>query len=209
MTKVVIPLTGGMDSSYMVYKALNMGLDVYPLIFDDSYGGYSMRDKTIKPAIRVLQQAGLAHKVHIIPFFPTNVHKLSDEHYGYTPGRNMLIAMSSVAYAEFVGADEVWLGFNASQEGFYPDQNQKMFDDISNLYESVYNFKVTIVLPLLEMTRKEVVIWGTQLGVPFEETVSCVNTPISVNCGKCNRCKERKEAFKSAGIPDKTIYYGD
>lgn len=207
--RVVIPLSGGMDSSYLVYLARYQNHDTHPIILDDSYGKIGVRDKGITPALNIMREAGLQSRIHVIPFFPTSVHKIADEKYGYTPGRNMSLALAALSYADFVTADEVWLGFAGDQEGFYSDQKQSMFDALAKLYNGTYGTRLKIALPLADMTRKDVVEEGTKLGVPFELTVSCVQTPIPVNCGVCPRCLARREAFRQAGVLDKTLYLKD
>lgn len=204
--KVVIPLSGGMDSAYLLYKCINDGYEPFPLIFDDSYGNATIRDKTIKPAIRILQAANLARKVEIIPFFPTNVYKKEDGYFGYTPGRNLSLVMAALSYGEFVGANQIWLGFNASQEDYYNDQRLETFQQLASLYEETYHYKIDVLFPIADLTRTEVLLAGTELGVPFKHTVSCIETPLPINCGRCERCLQRKQAYIEAGIKDDTLY---
>lgn len=209
MTGVVIPLSGGMDSALLLYEALDKGYEAHPIILDDTYGKAGVRDKGMVPAMNIVREAGLHHRLVIIPFFPTSVHKIADGKYGYTPGRNMAIALASLSYADFIGASYIWLGFNSSQEAFYPDQTQAMFDAQADLYNKTYSKNIKIDLPLSDMTRTDVVRRGEKLDVPFELTVSCVTTTIPMNCGKCNRCLERRFAFRSANATDKTLYLKD
>lgn len=205
-TGVVIPLSGGMDSALLLYESLKQGYDTHPIILDDTYGKAGVRDKGMIPAMNLVREAGLHHRLTIIPFFPTSVHKVADGKYGYTPGRNMAIALAALAYADFVKASAVWLGFNASQEAFYPDQTQEMFDVQADLYNKIYGTNISIALPLTHMNRTDVVRRGSILKIPFHLTVSCVTSPVPVNCGVCKRCKERRHAFQSAGVSDQTLY---
>lgn len=206
---VVIPVTGGMDSALLLYEAVRAGYDTHPIILDTGYGKVGTLDKNLVPAMNIVREAGLHERIKVIPFFPTSIQTISDGKYGYTPGWNMSIAMAALSYAEFVKATQIWLGFNASQEGYYPDQKQAMFDELAALYAKTYSYNIEIKLPLAGYDRTYVAKRGTELGIPFHLTVSCVNTPIPVNCGVCARCQQRRSAFKGAGVTDETIYLKD
>lgn len=206
MKRIVIPASGGMDSSYLIYKAVSEGYEVHPIVLDSSNGEEGRLQKGVVPAKNIAIKAGLHHDLKSLPFTPTSTMEIADGNYGYRPGWHMSIAFHALMYADFVDADLIWIGINASQEGFYPDQEPGMFYDLAELYNKTYSKNIRIELPLIAMTRTGVVVEGTKLGVPWEKTITCVTTPIPVNCGVCRRCQERKNAFLEAGVSDPTIY---
>lgn len=208
--RVVIPLSGGMDSSFLMYNSVKKGYDTHPIILDDSYGKVGVRSKGIIPAINMVREAGLHHRLQVIPFFPTSTIKIADGKYGYTPGWNMAVALAALAYADFVDADRVWIGLTAeADQSFYPDTKQSMFDALAGLYNATYKKQIRIELPLIKMMRRDVITHGKGLNIPWELTISCVTTTVPMNCGVCPRCKERRQAFLAADVEDKTVYLKD
>jgi 7-cyano-7-deazaguanine synthase len=209
MKRVVIPASGGLDSSYLIYKAVAEGYEVHPIVLDSSNGEEGRLQKGVVPAKNIAIKAGLHRNLKSLPFTPISTMEIADGNYGYRPGWHMSIALHALMYADFVDAELIWIGINASQEGFYPDQRPEMFWELSDFYNKIYRTiktPISIELPLIDMTRTDVVREGTKLGVPWDKTITCVTTPIPVNCGVCRRCQERKNAFLEAGVSDPTIY---
>jgi 7-cyano-7-deazaguanine synthase len=88
----------------------------------------------------------------------------------------------------------------------FPDATPEFFADFQELVNRAVGSAVTISLPFAGLKKREVMLRGK--GLPLEHTFSCImpNDDDCVHCGICNKCGERREAFKSAGMSDPTVY---
>ena len=129
----------------------------------------------------------------------------------YVPGRNLLLLSHAVSLAEGKGAKEVIIGVNALDYSGYPDCRPafiQSFQKTSELgtkqgVETKQKDKIRIVTPLQEMTKKEIIVLGKKLQVPFSKTHSCYDPVRGKPCGTCDSCILRKRGFEEAGILDK------
>jgi 7-cyano-7-deazaguanine synthase len=68
------------------------------------------------------------------------------------------------------------------------------------------NHPIAVATPFLSMEKSDVIRLGVELGVPLELTLSCMNPQQGGHCGRCSKCRERRDAFRDAGVPDPTVY---
>jgi 7-cyano-7-deazaguanine synthase len=131
----------------------------------------------------------------------------------YVPARNTIFLSFALAWAEAIGAMDLFIGVNALDYSGYPDcrpEYIRAFESMANLatkagVEGRAQFKVHT--PLIEMSKKQIVQLGAKLGVDFSETTSCYD-PASDGgaCGICDACLLRRKGFAEAAIPDPTRY---
>ncbi len=218
--KIVVPYSGGIDSTYLIGLALRMGYDVHPVIKHDPDNNY------VPAAVATLELLGLKTNQYSISPQVNSRDRIADGKKGYIPGVNMVEALNALAKAEYLGYNAVWMGFAASNLGLYPDQSPEVFNRLEALYNDVYQPAqyISIELPILKMTREDVVRdcykpgdaykfpgspdYSKMAQIPLHKTLSCMRlTGIPMNCGKCERCWERQKAFAACEVIDKTEYF--
>ncbi|MPM55033.1 7-cyano-7-deazaguanine synthase [bioreactor metagenome] len=129
----------------------------------------------------------------------------------YVPARNLIFLSYALGYAEVVGADKIYIGVNALDYSGYPDCRPEFiqkFQDLANYSTtaSVQNDrKIVIETPLLNLSKKDIVLLGSQLNAPLHLTTSCYNGQDAA-CGECDSCVLRLKGFSEAGIPDPILY---
>jgi len=131
----------------------------------------------------------------------------------YVPARNTVLLSLSLAWAEVLGAWDIFLGVNALDYSGYPDcrpEYIEAFERLANLatkagVEGIRTF--TVHTPLIRMSKREIIRTGRDLGVDFGMTVSCYDPDdTGAACGACDACQLRLKGFAELGIPDPAPY---
>lgn len=131
----------------------------------------------------------------------------------YVPARNTIMLSLALAWAEVLGSQDIFLGVNAVDYSGYPDCRPEFiraFEAMANLATkaATEGRHLKIHAPLIDLTKAEIIRWGTRLGVPYEVTVSCYQADAEGRaCGLCDSCRLRRAGFDAAGIADPTRYY--
>lgn len=131
----------------------------------------------------------------------------------YVPARNTLFLALALGWTETLGAFDIFLGVNCLDYSGYPDCRPEFLD----AFEAMANLatkaavegrgRYTIHAPLLEMTKREIIQRGLELGVDYSLTHSCYDpTPEGVACGRCDSCRLRLDAFSGLGMRDPIRY---
>jgi 7-cyano-7-deazaguanine synthase len=215
MKRAVVLLSGGMDSAVTLYIA-KQEYSCRALIFDYGQKGAKEVDMAVKTARQAKVPAevltismpwkgsALLDAGESIPEFDASVGgKIPST---YVPARNMLFLSYGVSYAESIGAKAVFIGAHQLDFSNYPDCRSEFFSAFQEAVkrgtrEGVEGHPVKIMTPVIDMTKKEILNRGTELGVPFENTWSCYKGEESP-CGTCESCLFRARAFKEAGVED-------
>ena len=131
----------------------------------------------------------------------------------YVPARNTVFLAFALAWAEVLGAHDIYIGVNAVDYSGYPDCRPEFiaaFEAMANLAtrEGVEGReRLRIRTPLIDLSKAEIIRRGTALGVDFGATVSCYQAgPDGAACGRCDACRLRRAGFESAGLADPTRY---
>jgi 7-cyano-7-deazaguanine synthase len=131
----------------------------------------------------------------------------------YVPARNTIFLSYAIAWAEVLGADDVFIGVNAVDYSGYPDcrpEYIRAFQGMANLATRAWvegPRRLTIHTPLMELTKAAIIARGLALGVDYALTTSCYDpTPEGLACGSCDSCILRRRGFLEAGVPDPTRY---
>ncbi len=228
MQKAIVLLSGGLDSTTVLAIAKNLGFEIYALSF--SYG--QRHEIELKSAKKVAEKFAVTqHKIAKIDLrifgnsaltdeiaVPKNrdVYEVKSIPITYVPARNTIFLSYALAYAEVVGAFDIFIGVNAVDYSGYPDCRPefiKTFEKLANLataagIKNQDGFKINA--PLIAMNKKEIIQTGISLGVDYSQTHSCYD-PISKNgeiysCGHCDSCKLRTDGFAAAQIKDPLPY---
>ncbi len=131
----------------------------------------------------------------------------------YVPARNTVFLSLALAWAEVLGAEDIFIGANALDYSGYPDcrpEYIKAFEFMANLATKAGvegRSKIKIHTPLINLTKAEIIKKGISLGVDYSLTHSCYDpTSEGLSCGFCDSCILRKKGFTEAGITDPIIY---
>jgi len=215
--KIVVIVSGGMDSITLLYLALHdAGKDpknIKALSFN--YG--QKHKKELGKAHQICVNLGIEHHIIQLPIgefltsaLTTKETKVPEGHYAQAnmsqtvvPNRNMIMLSQAYAYATSIGFDKVYFGAHAGDHPIYPDCRLSFVIALNNALKVANEgySKVYIAAPFINITKGQIVRIGRTLDVPYEDTWSCYkgeNRP----CGKCGTCVERTEAFLSNNIKD-------
>ena len=130
----------------------------------------------------------------------------------YVPARNTVFLSLGLAWAEVLGAHDLFIGVNAVDYSGYPDCRPEFirsFEETANLgtRDGVEGRRFRIHTPLIDRSKADIVRRGTELGVPYAATVSCYQPDASgAACARCDSCRLRAQGFLDAGLADPTRY---
>lgn len=120
----------------------------------------------------------------------------------YLEGRNVVLLSKTAIFAARTGSDTIVIGPLAGNP--FPDARPEFFTSVSRALSLGLNAPVHVEAPFLALEKSDVIRLGAELGVRFELTLSCMQparVPTS-HCGRCSKCRERKNAFAEAGLND-------
>jgi 7-cyano-7-deazaguanine synthase len=133
----------------------------------------------------------------------------------YVPARNTLFLAHALAWAEVLGAFDLFIGVNALDYSGYPDCRPEFiraFESLANVATKAGTEgtrRVTIHAPLMQLHKHEIIALGMSLGLNYANTVSCYDPDASgAACGRCDACQLRADGFRRAGLADPTHYSG-
>lgn len=223
--RAIVLLSGGLDSSTTLAVAKEQGFAPYALSF--SYG--QRHSVELEAARRIAAREAVAeHKVAVIDLrlfggsaltadLPVPKSSSHAEVEGgipitYVPARNTIFLSFALAWAEVVGASDIFLGVNALDYSGYPDCRPEFIEAFQRLANvatkaGVGGGRVTIRTPLIRLTKAEIIGTGTRLGVDFSLTISCYDPDGDGRaCGHCDACLLRLKGFAEAGLSDPAPY---
>lgn len=219
--KAVVLLSGGLDSATCLAIAKSEGYDCYCLSLD-----YHQRHiAELQAAKNIAEQLGAAmHKTAQLDLSLFGGSALTDDAIAvpevasegipvtYVPARNTIMLSLSLAWAEVLGAQDIFIGVNALDYSGYPDcrgEYVSAFQTMANLAtkSAVEGEKITVHAPLIDMTKAEIIKKGLSLGVDYAMTVSCYQADSDGKaCGVCDSCRLRRDGFAQANVADMTHY---
>ncbi|WP_052551190.1 7-cyano-7-deazaguanine synthase QueC [Enhygromyxa salina] len=129
----------------------------------------------------------------------------------YVPARNTVFLSYALAWAEVVGARDIWLGVNAVDYSGYPDCRPEFIQAFERMANLGTKFgagqdPLRIHAPLIELHKHEIITRGVALGVNYAQTTSCYDPVNELACGRCESCALRRAGFEQAGVADPTRY---
>ena len=220
--KAVVLVSGGLDSATLLAIARRDGFECYALSFR-----YGQRHAVeLEAAGRVVRDLGAAqHQIMPIDLSSLGGSALTDLNVDvpeeptegipvtYVPARNTVFLSLALAWAEVLGAQDIFIGVNAVDYSGYPDCRPEFiraFEATANLATKagVEGRKFTIHTPLIELSKGAIIEQGIALGVDYAVTVSCYQPSSSgLACGRCDSCRIRRDGFEAADVPDPTAYF--
>lgn len=222
MSKAVVLLSGGLDSTTTLAIAKSQGFECYALSFD-----YGQKQKSeLDSATKIAKHFGATeHRIMNISLSDFGGSALTDDSIEvpnfkesdeipitYVPARNTIFLSFAMAWAEVLDCQSIFIGVNALDYSGYPDCRQDYIDAfqaMANLAtkQGVEGQKLSIVTPLINLNKANIIKKGLSLGVDYSLTTTCYQANNKGEaCGICDACEYRKIGFKSAGISDPTRY---
>ena len=220
--RAVVLLSGGLDSATTLAIARSEGYDCHALSV--AYGQRHAAE--LGAAARVAATLGAAeHRVVDVDLGQFGGSALTDRRIEvpmrgvqpgipatYVPARNTVMLSLALAWAEVLGAQDIFVGVNAVDYSGYPDCRPEYiaaFEVMANLATkaAVEGARLGIHAPLIALSKAEIIRHGTALGVDYALTVSCYQADeTGAACGLCDSCRLRHAGFAAAGLPDPTRY---
>lgn len=216
MEKIVLSLSGGMDSTTLLESLLTNNA-VYPFqfVYGSKHNPYEIE------AVRNLAQYYGLH-IPVIDLttafqsIQSNLLKsggdIPEGHYEaenmrqtVVPGRNSIFIAILAGIAESIGASKVALGVHAGDHHIYPDCRANFIQAMDSAVKLSSDGKVSLFAPFIDMTKTDILKHGLEIQTPYYLTRTCYkDQPIA--CGKCGSCQERLEAFAINGVQDPLEY---
>ena len=224
--KAVILSSGGLDSTTVMALARSEGYALYSLSF--RYGQRHALE--LEAAQRVARALGTQEHLVInidlgkiggsaltenrdIPKGRQELSLTEEIPVTYVPARNTVFLSYALAWAEVLGAADIFIGVNALDYSGYPDcrpEYIEAFERLANLATKAGvegKIKFRIQAPLIRLTKAEIIQKGLALGVDYSLTHSCYDPALDGRaCGQCDSCLLRKKGFREVGIPDPASY---
>ncbi len=209
-------VSGGLDSAVLVAHQARRGL-VQPIYVASGLAweaaerralGRLLAAPPFQPSVRPL----VALAVDMRDVYPATHWAVRGEPPAYdTPdedvyldGRNIVLLAKAAVFCARHGIDRIAIGPLAGNP--FPDATPEFFAAIGRALSLGLGRPLAVVAPFARLHKAEVVRIGAALGVPFELTLSCMNPSGEAHCGRCSKCRERRDAFVAAGVPDPTGY---
>ena len=122
----------------------------------------------------------------------------------YLAGRNVMLLSKAAIYCAQHRITRIALGPLAGNP--FPDATPEFFDTMAHALSLGLNHPIAVATPFLSLEKSDVIKLGVELGVALELTLSCMNPQQGRHCGQCSKCRERRDAFRDAGVADPTVY---
>lgn len=225
--KAVVLLSGGLDSATTLAIARSEGFCCYALTF--RYGQRHRREieaaKKIANSLEVVEHrcididlaqfggSALTDSTVEVPRDSADLGRPGQIPPTYVPARNTVFLSYALAWAEVLGAFDIFIGVNAIDYSGYPDCRAEFitaFEKMANLATAAAGrgkAQYRIHTPLISMTKREIILTGTKLGVDYSLTHSCYDPDEQGrSCGRCDSCRLRLKGFTEAGLKDPIEY---
>jgi len=225
MRKVVMGLSGGMDSATLLGLLLEQGFAIHccSFVYGSKHGIYELEAAENIVAFYQERKKPVTHRVIDlrIPFLymqssllksggpiPEGHYEAESMKQTVVPGRNLIFASVMAGIAESIGADTIYLGVHSGDHAIYPDCRPTFIMSLNETISFSSDGKVRVVAPLLKDDKGSILYkgyHGCTPKIPYHLTRTCYkDQPIA--CGKCGSCQERLEAFAKNGLKDPIPY---
>jgi 7-cyano-7-deazaguanine synthase len=214
-SSVCVLVSGGVESAAMIAKALQDGLVVYPVYVRGGHAWEKIELYWLKRLLRALR----GQRLKPLSILELPVHdcyrqaqwslsgrrvpsaRTKDERV-YLPGRNILLLAKASVFCAERGIRCIVLGTLGSNP--FPDANASFFRRMAGALSSGLGVPIRVKMPFGRLHKEQVLTRAGQ--VPWQFTFSCIAPAGLRHCGRCNKCAERKKAFRAARVSDPTVY---
>jgi 7-cyano-7-deazaguanine synthase len=217
MTRSGVLLSGGLDSAVLLAMEQRAGFEVWPI---HVRAGLAWEPAEADAIARLLATPPFAGRTHPVTSLDVDMRDVyPDGHWAvlgqapayhqpdetvYLPGRNITLTAKAAVLACQLEIGRLALGPLAGNP--FPDATAQFFDAMSHALSLGLAHQVRIVAPLSGLHKEDVVRMGVEMGVRLELTLSCMSPLGGGHCGRCNKCRERRDAFMASAVEDATHY---
>jgi len=217
----VVLLSGGLDSATTLAIARSQGFECFALSVEYGQRHSAELDAARRVAAalgarehRVMRVdlAGIGGSALTDPNIPVPQEATSGIPVTYVPARNTIMLSLALAWAEVLGARDMFIGVNIGDYSGYPDCRPEFIAAFEQLAAratkgGVEGRPCRVHAPLITLRKADIIREGARLGVDFAMTVSCYQADAEGRaCGRCDSCRIRRAGFEAAGVPDPTRY---
>lgn len=214
--KALVILSGGLDSTTLLYDVISQGYEVQALSFN--YG--QKHKKEIDCAKATCQELGIPHKIVSLNVLnelasssltrdsievPEGHYTASNMKSTVVPNRNMVLISLAASYAISEDISNIFYGAHSGDHAIYPDCRPEFVKEIQDVLKICDYLPIELEAPYLTLTKGDILSIGLKLGVDYSQTWTCYNGREKA-CGKCGSCVERLEAFEKNNTKDPIKY---
>jgi len=213
---IALLFSGGIDSSVLLAELAKDYAEVYPLYVQNGLRWEKMELAWMKRFLEAFKHPS----VKPLTFLDLPIQDLQRAHWSvtgkgvpgeesddtavYIPGRNIFLLAKAGVWCNLKDVPTIAIGILKGNP--FPDTTPSFFEAVEESFSRGLHFDISILTPFAHLTKKEVIQRGKDL--PLASTFSCFDPQGEDHCGRCNKCAERKRAFRNAAVPDKTRYAG-
>ena len=216
MTPTAVLLSAGLDSAVLAAAEARSG-EVHPIYISTGLA-WERGERTALD--RLLATAPFGHNVARLVRLSSTVEDLyPPAHWAlrgdppafdtpdedvYLAGRNVVLLSKAAIYCSQHGIGRIALGPLAGNP--FPDATPQFFETMARALSLGLAHTIVVDTPFAALEKRDVIRLGVELGVPLDLTLSCMNPQDGRHCGRCSKCRERRDAFVEAGVADPTTY---
>jgi 7-cyano-7-deazaguanine synthase len=214
--RVAVLLSAGLDSAVLLADAASKG-PVVPVYVSSALAWEAAERNAMHGLLASRAYATnvdplVSLKVEMLDVFPATHWAIRGEAPAfntpdedvYIEGRNITLLSKTAVFMARAGLRRVLLGSLAGNP--FPDAKPEFFHAMSAALTLGVASPIEIEAPFARLHKSDVIQIGRALGVPFELTLSCMQPAGGVHCGRCSKCRERRDGFREAGVEDPTVY---
>lgn len=216
--KVLVILSGGLDSTTLLYDMVHQGYEVEAVSFF-----YKQRhSKELDFARRTTEKLNIPHRLIDISFMSDMLSKTSliaknnidipegdyrEESMKSTvvPARNLIMSSIAISLASEIQAHKVAIGVHSGDHDIYPDCRPEFIEKLNEVAKIADYWKVEIIAPYVDMSKGDIVRRGLEIGADYSDAWTCYKGKEKA-CGACGSCIERLEAFEDNNAVDPIEY---
>ena len=211
---IAVLASGGADSAVLVADLLRRGRAVHPIHVRFGLAWEGAEEVHLRRFLGTLTDPApeplVVVDVPIAPIYGSHWsvsgHDVPDDDTPddavYLPGRNLLLLALPSVWCQLNGVHQIALGTLKGNP--FPDATEAFFAGFSRLVERGMDHLLEVLTPFSELSKGDVLELGR--GLALEHTFSCIDPDDGRHCGRCNKCAERRHAFASCSIEDRTDY---
>jgi 7-cyano-7-deazaguanine synthase len=215
LEKISVLASGGLDSSVLIAK-LAAAAEVYPIYVRCGFAWEEMELEGLQSFLDALHN----RNVRPTTVLTAPVSVLYGDHWSvtgarvpaadepdentYLPGRNILLISLAAIWCSTHGVSRIAIGSLGGNP--FPDATPEFFDTFARVLSKGLAHEVRIEAPLRGFHKEDLIKQFKAL--PLELTLTCMAPKGAQHCGRCNKCFERQQAFRKAGVTDRTVYLG-